>query len=79
MQHFLVSKESKQRNLFLSYKSSSYRVNYAVCIFQENVPIETFHISFESTQNKVELDIIVTCTAETGKHNGYYKFSFNFL
>ena len=67
MQHFLVSKEFKQRNLFLSFNSCSYRVKCAVCIFPKNVPIETFHISFESTQNKLEFDIIVTCTAETGK------------
>ena len=80
MQHFLVSKERKQRNLFLSYKSSSYRVKFAVCIFQKKkVLIETFHISFESTQNKLEFDIIVTYTAELVKTLWRLQISFQFF
>ena len=31
-------------------------------IFQENVPIETFNISFESTQNKQQHGTKITCT-----------------
>ena len=38
------------------------------CAFKENVPIGTFNISFESTQNKQQYGTIITC--HTGKWGG---------
>ena len=37
-------------------------LDVGACIFYENVPIETFNISFESTQNKQQYDTKITCT-----------------
>ena len=37
-------------------------LDICACIFQENVPIETFNISFESTRNKQQYGTKITCT-----------------
>ena len=39
------------------------------------VPIETFNISLESTQNKQQYDTKITCTEVRGKSYGYFKNS----
>ena len=45
-------------------------LDVGVCIFQGNVPIETFNISFESTQNKQQYGTRITCTDVKGKSYG---------
>ena len=37
------------------------------CIFKENVPIETFNVLFESTQNKQQYGTKITYTEVRGK------------
>ena len=37
-------------------------LDVGACIFYKNVPIETFNISFESTQNKQQYGTNLTCT-----------------
>ena len=37
-------------------------LDVGACIFKENVPKETFNISFESTQNKQHYGTQITCT-----------------
>ena len=37
-------------------------LDLGTCIFKENVPIETFNISFESTQNKQQYGTNITPT-----------------
>ena len=39
----------------------------------KNVPIETFSISFESTQNKQRYGMKITCTEVRGKSYGHFK------
>ena len=49
----------------MSYDSFKFRVHdldVGACILLENVPIETFNISFESTQNKQQYGTKITCT-----------------
>ena len=40
------------------------------CIFYEKVPIETFHISSESTHNKLQVGNKSICTEEGGGGGG---------
>ena len=51
----------------------------SACIFKENVHIETFNISFESTQNNQQYGTKITCTELRGKilcdYKKYYNFS----
>ena len=37
-------------------------LDVGTCIFYENVPIETFNISIESTQNQQQYGTKITCT-----------------
>ena len=37
-------------------------LDVGACIFQENVPIDTFNISFGSTPNKQQYATKITCT-----------------
>ena len=37
------------------------------CIFKENVPIKTFNMSFESSQNKQQYGTQTTCIEARGK------------
>ena len=45
-------------------------LDVCACTFKENVPIETFHILFESTQNKLQYGTKITCTEVRGGGGG---------
>ena len=43
-------------------------LDVGACIFYENVPIGTWHLSFQSTQNKHQYGTKITCTEVRGKN-----------